>query len=1503
MKLLGCLCLGLAMASVHGAFLESGKELTYDLEVRLGAGTMDYVPHSAGTVFKFLMKLQTKTGSSLVGKIYNAKMAEYVGPVNPGNMDSNSLAFGAMPLDTEFTINLQNGLISSIKIGDGLTLAQQNVIKGFLANFQLNEKVMNGGSFKSQEQTIHGECGVTYTVTTDTIYKSMNLDSDCPNRPVRRVDDIGGYDCEREDQNKAAGLVSASNTVYSYKSSGDGFKITSLRTSGAFVAQMYETEGVSYIAMVNSTATLIDDKVSPGGLTGGSNTINSLAYTFADTAYQYNVDRDLKAVEPFLATGCLYEDASQAALKDFLLTLISKQEDLLNAHGNEPETIQEAHTFGIDKISPVMAHMEYATLMQIFDELIGDKSTSGVMKSNIFTELLGSTGTTASAMVVRDLLVNNRFDNCRDASRVLISVPFHIRRPNTQLVAEFEKLMTVETECEYIKEAIPLVLGHLVKETCTKAGAHKKNGYEDKKACALAVAKPMAERYFQKFVHTSDRKEKNMYLSAIHNIKFGGIADLLQPLIDGSLGESSEMRVLAIWAALTENFYQNQVVERYFPVFAEKTNSHEVRIAAVTALLSKTPTITDMARVISVLRNDQDFEVINYVYTKLEDMANSISPCDKKSSEVASFFLKYLKQFSQYKASYQFGVSKTFSRQFVKKKYGYSGTYSFTTVGAHDSTTPISVGMGVSSTVHNNYKAHDVYTNLRIEGLAKAVINKFKSMDPSVFKTENLQAIFQKMAIEARPSQPIRVGYTVVLKGTIAFAGSIDIAGMMSEGTDNEGLSKVMSTFQSLGKSINHQRIFNPISITVEQPTDLGFPALYAASLHGMFSIKAKGERKQTRGLIVMEAGYDAHLFMNARNVMSVQFPGQKKLYGIVQDRVYHMHSPRDITIGVQPIRREVKLAMSRPEKEHPAMFMMHAQTTVVAQPCNKPSLPAKAVIVSRGPTAARSRTVLDVDNDKVGMAAKFEYFDCEMDVDKSNTAGRALYAFMPFNKSPKTPYNSLVMGMRQISSFVLLFPRAEKCGIYAAYSQSSVNPTRKIELSVRGESEKKGEKLFLRGGKLTVKATLKAIGDNTRSYRMILVSDQSPGGLTKKIKMELDRAPVASLGVPQYKICLAYFAKYPPFAKEMFDVDMENNMKVYGKAKVQYGVGNNCKTVSGAINADFEYSTTDEARLSLKNKDYYKECMAKKNSPAMREKKGLPLSFACLRTAYDASTARKYYIKMTFEKMSERLTKFIKTAKTVVKAVALPTLGLDAIDIDPDNIGKFAEITATLKNDDRNVDVTLKTASGTKEIKDYPLRLDYTRSLRNLQFKSQAESLFRMGVIKPCQATEDTIVTMDNVTLNYDIPSCYTLMSGHCAANPSYAVFIKKSGGSLPMAMKAYIGGYEIDIDPSTSKVTVDGRRVRVTDTREYFQKTSNNEVFKITKWGSTYNIYSFLRVWIVFDGSYVNVVPAPSVKGQHCGICGNYNRNRYDEMTGKDGVTVFNSVQEFVNDYKYQC
>ena len=174
---------------------------------------------------------------------------------------------------------------------------------------------------------------------------------------------------------------------------------------------------------------------------------------------------------------------------------------------------------------------------------------------------------------------------------------------------------------------------------------------------------------------------------------------------------------------------------------------------------------------------------------------------------------------------------------------------------------------------------------------------------------------------------------------------------------------------------------------------------------------------------------------------MLVVNPGRKVTYAVFQSRIYHFHVPRKIVIGLNPIRREVKLSISRPPANDPAMFLMHSQTMVAVKgkgiggdvPELKKHCPSceSRVIVSRGPGANKGRVIADVENEKLGFKYFAEYFDCEMDISPGHTRGKALMAFMPYNKNPrKFGAGSISLGFRQIMAFLALYPKVERCGV-----------------------------------------------------------------------------------------------------------------------------------------------------------------------------------------------------------------------------------------------------------------------------------------------------------------------------------------------------------------------------------------------------------------------------------------------------------------------------------------
>lgn len=248
-----------------------------------------------------------------------------------------------------------------------------------------------------------------------------------------------------------------------------------------------------------------------------------------------------------------------------------------------------------------------------------------------------------------------------------------------------------------------------------------------------------------------------------------------------------------------------------------------------------------------------------------------------------------------------------------------------------------------------------------------------------------------------------------------------------------------------------------------------------------------------------------------------------------------------------------------------------------------------------------------------------------------------------------------------------------------------------------------------------------------------------------------------------------------------------------------------------------------------------------------------------------------------------------IAKAQTLVKAGMIPYW-----DLDPEalkgSIGDSPnmDLTVEFHDNEKLVDIGMKTMYGTTKWPSLPVAGTvgmWTQGLRSLRFTRGMSKLIQANIINPCLLTTKTIHINDNMTYPYTPESCWSLASSHCSAQPSYAVFTKKSGSGLDL--EAYIGGHKVEIS-SAGQIKVDGRDTTVVNKKEKIHKEGGEEIFKLLKWGSTYTIYSHWKVAIIFDGTFVEVIPFPSVKGQHCGACGNYDNNRNNDLVGKDGNPV---------------
>merc|ERR1712008_238203 len=84
----------------------------------------------------------------------------------------------------------------------------------------------------------------------------------------------------------------------------------------------------------------------------------------------------------------------------------------------------------------------------------------------------------------------------------------------------------------------------------------------------------------------------------------------------------------------------------------------------------------------------------------------------------------------------------------------------------------------------------------------------------------------------------------------------------------------------------------------------------YMSSVTVGGNLKANIKRGNTRGLLFRNFDYELNIFGNAHDGMMVMNPGQKLSFSIFQSRIYHVHVPRKVLIGVNLIKKQFRMSI-----------------------------------------------------------------------------------------------------------------------------------------------------------------------------------------------------------------------------------------------------------------------------------------------------------------------------------------------------------------------------------------------------------------------------------------------------------------------------------------------------------------------------------------------------------------------------------------------------------------
>ena len=1369
------------------------------------------------------------------------------------------------------------------------------------------------------------------------ISKTVSHFKDCVKRNFKLFDNSGAQSCaadgqvmhkheqthEKQEELHAEPIHSNSmTTLQLMELTPNKFKIQKIFSAGAVVVQRFSVSGPTHVTLANRTLTLME--VKDKGTTDSvenPKSFNDLEFEWMEGKTEWDAPlglEDLKKKESFFYNGYTLDEPQidiMEALKDNIKMHVDEMRQFQDPSKNQDEVIQKLHQHGIQTLLPFFHSLNYDSLSKLKSYYLGLNYNNEMQKStkDIFFEMLPISGTWPAALLVKDMVMNNDLQSDFDTARILTSVPFHVE-PVKALVEEFFKLVKSDLphhQLPFTKSAIDLSYAHMVKKTCMDTMVQEK--------CFNDLH---THEFIKRFeaLSVDDHANLQHYMYVFYNLHGSDVLEnkLREVIFNVSPKKyDSALRTQAIFALASKALSKGAEVKYFLPIFLSRIESHEVRIAAFDILMSGKPTATVFNKIMTYMIYETDYEVFNYVYTAFEKYAtHNHEPCGQGRHAFAKYFIKYWKQHMWQKPKYSLGVSKTFSNVFTEQKYGYSGSMDVHTIGSYKTASPLSIMVDMSSQRFQSFNMQVFGTFIRMEGVAEKVVDKIKDfVFNGKFDFQKLkELLFTNMNIRQRPNVPAKVDFVVMMRNNVVFEYHLMDTEIMSV---MNNLNKYFNKLTTIHDVFNFNKHFGLTwdMFLYEQPTDFGVPMAYvsgATSIAGFV-----GEARKDSGL---QGNIDFRLDLNTDNtdMMMVVHPDQKIRFTIQQKRTFKHQVRSGLTAGLDLSTKKLMVAVKIPEAETPFSVLGHSHTFLYTsdnkiagdQIFLKKSCPTCLMkqIVSKKDEFRRNGDLLKSEFHEIGHLYGVELsgklFDCEMS-EHFSPGHRFLSLLKPF--SPLSTDTRSIFhffgGIRQVHSYLFFFPHIESCGANFLISKSVVEPVDEliVEFDLKQFKYFEYPQQTVGETRLTMDGNIIFNGMINRTHHIHLDFVAAPMWTKTNFDLEIRRASFMyqSKMYPEFPILFHMKTKYFGVGRPILFKDLSTvaDYKVHTSMELQWG------NLEQKIKVEGEHKTTAENANNLRNTWYYNTCMREHSMEEWRRSEYIPTTDACLYTLYDLMTLHHYTWDVTAANIQPWMVTTYKKVGAMVKTFLFPFWSFspeyNTHEITPKQPN--IRIEQTFHSPRNTFDLILRVD---KEVSKF---MDVSNGVTNFftqPYQSLSKfSLLSTSAIQPemmpyfyynthCHATSKTIRTYDNVTYPYTMDhSCHTLISSDCQEHPSFAVFIKKYEDAK-IGMMAFIGDQKVEMIPGkTDKIHMKlndqdfvmkntGFLHVAEDKTLVPDKTLPQYLFKIIRNQKKLSLVFFPQIVLHYDGNSLQVLAGSHLKGQHCGMCGDYNKKTYHEF-----------------------
>lgn len=136
-----------------------------------------------------------------------------------------------------------------------------------------------------------------------------------------------------------------------------------------------------------------------------------------------------------------------------------------------------------------------------------------------------------------------------------------------------------------------------------------------------------------------DYEQKMLYMQGLRNLKLGNVVEYLDPIIRDH-SQSDDIRFLAMFITMETAWRRDdndKNFETFWPIFENRSEALELRVAAFTTLLTSNPTPARLMSIHALIETESDPHLINFYRTTILSLAGSTQPCYRKLYVVLVF--------------------------------------------------------------------------------------------------------------------------------------------------------------------------------------------------------------------------------------------------------------------------------------------------------------------------------------------------------------------------------------------------------------------------------------------------------------------------------------------------------------------------------------------------------------------------------------------------------------------------------------------------------------------------------------------------------------------------------------------------------------------------------------------------------------------------------------------------------------------------------------------------